>query len=95
MKLSYKYYNDNATVIVVTVSKYGHKKADDWLESISNGQIWGVYRPKGAPIDHNLATKSVKCPPSPGGDNFPPARAGNFGPRPEIGGFVDPAHKGS
>ena len=47
-----------------------------WLESISNGQIWGqiwgVYRPKGAPIDHNLATKSVKCPPSPGGDNFPP-----------------------
>ena len=46
-----------------------------WLESISNGQIWGVYRPKGAPIDHNLATKSVKCPPSPGGDNFPPPPA--------------------
>ena len=49
-----------------------HKTCNAWLESISNGQIWGVYRPKGAPIDHNLATKSVKCPPSPGGDNFPP-----------------------
>ena len=54
----------------------GNNNGEHWLESISNGQIWGqiwgVYRPKGAPIDHNLATKSVKCPPSPGGDNFPP-----------------------
>ena len=56
----------------VMVSGDHYMEDDNWLESISNGQIWGVYRPKGAPIDHNLATKSVKCPPSPGGDNFPP-----------------------
>ena len=58
--------------IVDTINKDGDNTKIHWLESISNGQIWGVYRPKGAPIDHNLATKSVKCPPSPGGDNFPP-----------------------
>ena len=58
--LSYSYEDEN------------ENNGTNWLESISNGQIWGVYRPKGAPIDHNLATKSVKCPPSPGGDNFPP-----------------------
>ena len=58
--------------MVLIDHKINQTKTYNWLESISNGQIWGVYRPKGAPIDHNLATKSVKCPPSPGGDNFPP-----------------------
>ena len=59
-------------LVVLYIPKCTTQTTLTWLESISNGQIWGVYRPKGAPIDHNLATKSVKCPPSPGGDNFPP-----------------------